>query len=128
MKKATNKTTRTTRTTRTKPLHGGKLLTTTLQALTELYPLDPTSPGLVMAYVHNKGFYCSIVRYEGPSQPGVENKQVLTNAFASSIEEAFRQCLLNWHSRTPKASELLRQVRQARLLDVDFDQMDDSMD
>jgi hypothetical protein len=81
-----------------------------LQALTELYPLDKTAPGVVLAWVKDKGaYYASAVRYEGLMGDG---KQVLASAFGKTVEDALNILAQNWYSGVGKATELRRYARR----------------
>jgi hypothetical protein len=86
-----------------------ELLPLFLQGVTELYPLDKVSPGVVLSFLSDrKYFYASLVRYEGHH----ENKTVLTNACGDTLDAALEQLFQNWKSGTARASELRRALQK----------------
>lgn len=78
-----------------------------LQALTELYPLDKCAPGIVCAWIKDKGkFYASIARYEDYNGQG---KQILSHAYGDTPEEAIKALAGNWYNGVTQA-RLLRDM------------------
>jgi len=82
-----------------------KLLTTATRALVELYPADRTKPGLVLAWIPEKGkFYASFVRYEN----GGSGKEVLAKSYGETLEAAIEGVICDWRDSTPAAREMAR--------------------
>lgn len=83
-----------------------------LKAVSELYRLDPTTPGLSLAWLPDKKvYYASFCRYE--ARLG-ENKQVMTNSTSITIDEAITKLAQNWYDEVPSGRELRDFVRKSR--------------
>jgi len=76
-----------------------------LRAVQELYPHDKSAPGLVLAWVPEKGFYASLVRY---NEPGGAGKQRITFAFGKTLDAALKTLTVEWRSKTEHARKLVQ--------------------
>jgi len=80
-----------------------KNLELVLRAVSELYPFDRTSPGIVLSYLKNENFYVSLCRYSGSFGNG---KMVLLNAQGDTIDTALAELISKWQGRKNAANEL----------------------
>lgn len=86
-----------------------------LRAVSQLYPMDKLSPGIVLSYLphddepEEKGlFYVSVCRYDvagavNPTNPGV--KQTLCSAKATSLDAAITSLALMWQGKVEAATK-----------------------
>ena len=86
-----------------------KLLRLALQAITELYPSDRTTPGLVLAWLPDKKqFYASFARYQDGQ------KLIVAAAYADTLSEVLPALVESWHGKTEGARAMLRLARSWR--------------
>ncbi len=80
-------------------------LSLALQSIAELYPRDPSGPGVCLAYLPREGqYYASLLRYDGAMGQG---KQVLLSVKEETLEAAITELVTGWVSRT-QATQTLR--------------------
>jgi len=70
-----------------------KLIAAFNQALTEAYGKDPSAPSLIMSYLPNKRWYCSVVRYRNAFGG---QKQVVVNRQHAELPMALRELATAW--------------------------------
>lgn len=76
------------------------------RGMADLYPADPSAPGVVLAYLKGKAVhYASAVRYD---QAGGLGKQVIANGEGKTLLEAIQKLLANWTEGTKAARRLRR--------------------
>ena len=80
-----------------------------LRALTELYPLDKTRPGIVLSYLDDKEmFYGSIARYDGMASVNhPPDRQILATVQAATMADVLYELAAIWLQRTPMSQQLL---------------------
>lgn len=102
-------------------------LETILKGIAELYPVDPSAPGVVQAWIRQrKEFYASIVRYNEVHGGG---KQILAAAYADTPEAALALAIANWREGTHNARKLHRFAANKRLPEDDvLDQIYNPLD
>lgn len=88
---------------------GGDSLALLLQALPELYPTDPSKPGVVLSYLGPDRYYASIARYE---ESHGRHKKILHHSTGATVEEAVQTLAGKLIAQTSSVQKLAVRVRR----------------
>lgn len=93
-----------------------------LQSVTELYPRDPSAPGMCLAWLPDtKLFYASLLRYDGAHGTG---KQVLLSVQEETLEGSITELVSGWINRTPATTMLQKRAKEGKNGDEEWERND----
>lgn len=68
-----------------------------LRTLSELYPKDPSAPGLVLSFLPSGMFYASVARYD---ETNGRHKQILLQNQEPTLKQTIEDLAMRWVQKT----------------------------